>query len=80
MKNPSEEAFNRYKKAEAKSLEILQQMKAASSSSVDIELALLVSVYELHKGKLPAGTISNIIRGHMETLENYYGGVDPSAN
>jgi len=80
MKNPSEEAFNRYKKAETKSMEILHQMRDASENTVDIELALLVAVYELHKGKLPAGTISNIIRGHIETLESYYGGIDPSAN
>ncbi len=80
MKNSQEEAFKKYKKAETKALEILNSMKATGAGSVDIELSLLVAIYELHKEKLPAGTISNIVKGHLNTLEPYYGGVDPSAN
>ena len=80
MKVTSEAAFERYKKAESKALEILGEMRATGAGNVDIELALLVAVFELHKGKLPAGTISKVINGHLETLEPYYGGVDPSVN
>lgn len=72
MTTPVEENFNDYKKAESKALEILSEMKAASPKKVDIELALLVAVFELHKGDLPAETISNIVRGHLNTLESFY--------
>ncbi len=74
--NPAaaEQQFNDYKKAEKKALEILREMKAVSPKKVDIELALLVAVFELHKGTLPSGTISAIIQGHIETLLPYYGG------
>jgi hypothetical protein len=70
----SEEDFQRYKVAEAKALEWLAQMKATDANPVDVELALLVAVYELHKGSLPAGTITRVIQGHLPTLESYYSG------
>lgn len=70
----SEEDFKRYKEAEAKALEWLSQMKATNANPVDMELALLVAVYELHKGSLPAGTVTRVIQGHLATLESYYGG------
>ncbi len=75
--NPAaaEQQFTDYKKAEKKALEILREMKAVSPKKVDIELALLVAIFELHKGTLPSGTISAIIQGHIETLLPYYSGV-----
>lgn len=69
---PQEQNFQDYKKAESKALEILTQMKAASPKKVDIELALLTSVFELHRDKLPAATIARIIETHLETLVPYY--------
>ena len=71
---PTDQKFLDYKKAEKKALEIVAQMKATSPVKVDIELALLVAVFELHKGSLPAATVSSIIQGHIQTLMPYYGG------
>ena len=61
-----------YKKAETKALEILAQMKATTPKKMDIELSLLVAIFELHKGELPAEAISKIVQGHLETVEPYY--------
>jgi hypothetical protein len=72
MKQPNEEAFKAYKKAESEALRIMEQMRKTGAKTVDIELALLVAVFELHKKSLPAGTISNIVKGHLDTLEQYY--------
>jgi hypothetical protein len=72
MAAPTEENFRDYKKAEAKALELLAEMKAASPRKVDIELALLVAVFELHKGVLPAENIARIVQGHLETLVSFY--------
>lgn len=72
MTTPQEQNFEDYKKAEAKALEILDQMKAVSPRKVDIELALLTAVFELHKGLLPPATIGRIIQTHMETLVPFY--------
>ena len=72
MATPTEENFNGYKKAEKKALEILAAMKATSPKNVDIELALLVSIFELHKGTLPAETIAAIVQGHLKQLLPYY--------
>ena len=72
MSTPSSENFGDYKKAEAKSLEILAAMKQTSAKKVDIELALLVAVFELHKGIVPANTIGKIVQSHLETLVPYY--------
>lgn len=80
MKQPSEQNFNQYKTTEIKALEILSEMKKTGGSKVDIELALLVAIFELHKGSVSTDTISNIIKGHLNTLEPYYGSGDLSKN
>jgi len=69
---PEEQNFADYKNAEAKALEILAQMKAASPKKVDIELALLVALFELHKGVLPPENIGKIVEGHLQTLVPFY--------
>ena len=73
MATPTEENFNDYKKAEKKALEILAEMKSATPKKVDIELALLVAIFELHKGAIPADTIGAIVQGHLKTLLTHYG-------
>ncbi|MFP4157707.1 MAG: hypothetical protein ACLFU4_08830 [Opitutales bacterium] len=75
MTNPLEANFNDYKKAESQALKILQEMKTASAKPLDIELALLVAIFELHRDRLPAEEIGGIIRKHLETLEPFYTGV-----
>lgn len=77
MTTPTEENFKYYKKAETKALEILAEMKAATPKKMDIELALLVAIFELHKGELPAEAISKIVQGHLETVEPYYASQAP---
>lgn len=72
MASPTEENFGDYKKAEARALAIVAEMKGVSAKKTDIELALLVSVFELHKGELPAEQIASIINGHLNTLVDYY--------
>ena len=72
MPTPSQENFKYYKKAEGKALEILMEMKSATPKKMDIELALLVAIFELHKGEMPAEAISKIVLGHLETVEPYY--------
>ncbi|MES1195030.1 MAG: hypothetical protein ABUL65_03985 [Opitutus sp.] len=72
MATPTDENFNDYKKAERKALELLREMKAVSARKTDIELALLVAVFELHKATLPAATISNIVQGHLKQLVPHY--------
>jgi hypothetical protein len=72
MTTPSEENFNDYKKAEKKALEILSEMKATSPKQNDIELALLVAIFELHKGEMPAATVAKIINGHLAQVVPHY--------
>lgn len=72
MATPQEENFNDYKRAEKRALEILTEMKATTPKKVDIELALLVAIFELHKGSLPAGHIAAIIQGHLQPLVAFY--------
>lgn len=72
MATPNEENFKYYKKAESKALEILAEMKATTPKKMDIELSLLVAIFELHRGELPAEAISKIIHGHLETVEPFY--------
>ena len=72
MTTPNEENFNYYKKAETKALEILAEMKATTPKKMDIELALLVAIFELHKGELPAEAVTKIVQGHLETVGPYY--------
>ena len=72
MATPNQENFKYYKKAETKALEILAEMKAATPKKMDIELALLVAIFELHKGEMPPEAVSKIVLGHLETIEPYY--------
>ena len=72
MPTPNQENFKYYKKAESKALEILVEMKKTTPKKMDIELALLVAIFELHKGETPAEAVSKIVLGHLETVEPYY--------
>lgn len=72
MATPSAENFNDYKKAERKALQLLAEMKATTPKNVDIELALLVAIFELHKGTLPSATTAAIIQGHLKQLIPHY--------
>ena len=64
--------FLNYKQAEKKALEIVKEMKAASTNKVDIELALIVALFELHKETVPAATIASIAQGHLKQLVPHY--------
>jgi hypothetical protein len=77
MATPTAENFNDYKKAEKKALEILAAMKATSPKKVDIELALLVAVFELHKGTVPAETVGAIVQGHLKQILPFYASKNP---
>ena len=72
MATPTEKNFQDYKRAEKKALEIVAAMKAVSAKTVDIELALIVAVFELHKGSLPAETVGGVIQGHIKQLLPHY--------
>ena len=72
MATLADENFKDYKKAEKKALELLAAMKTASPKKTDIELALLVAVFELHKGQLPPETVAAIVQGHLKTLLPFY--------
>lgn len=80
MTTPTEENFKYYKKAETKALDILAEMKATTPKKMDIELALLVAIFELHKGELPAEAVAKIVQGHLETVEPYYASQAQSGN
>ena len=73
MPTPIEQNFNEYKKTEKKALEILAELKATSPKKGDIELALLVAIFELHKGPLSAETIGAIVQGHLKEIVPHYG-------
>lgn len=77
MATPSDQQFQDYKRAEKKALEILASMKAVTPKKVDIELALLVAIFELHKGSLPGQTVASIIQGHMQQLLPFYAPKSP---
>ena len=79
MATPNEENFNDYKRAEKKALELLAAMKAATPKKVDIELALLVAIFELHKGSVPADKIAAIVQGHLKQMVPFYGEKHPVA-
>ena len=80
MATPTEQNFIDYKQAEKKALELLAAMKAATPKKVDIELALLVALFELHKGTMPAETIAAIVQGHLKQLLPHYAGKVPGSN
>jgi response regulator RpfG family c-di-GMP phosphodiesterase len=71
--------FLNYKLAEKKALEIVATMKAANPNKVDIELALLVAVFELHKDTVPSATIAAVIQGHLKQLVPHYATKAPAA-
>jgi hypothetical protein len=72
MTTLQEKNFEDYKRAEAKAMQLLAEMKSVSPKKVDIELALLTAVFELHKELLPPATIARIVQGHLETLVPFY--------
>lgn len=72
MSTPTDQNFQDYKRAEKKALEIVTAMKGVSAKKADIELALLVGIFELHKGSLPAANVSSIIQGHLRELVPFY--------
>jgi hypothetical protein len=72
MATPNEENFKTYKQSEKQALAIVAAMKAANARKNDIELALLVAVFELHKGELPPETIGAIIQGHLKQIIPFY--------
>lgn len=76
---PTEQNFLDYKRAEKKALELLAAMKAVSPRAADIELALLVAIFELHKRSLPPTTIGAIIQGHVKELLAFYGAAATAA-
>lgn len=72
MAQSTEENFNDYKRAEVKALDIMREMKQTSAKQVDIELALLVALFESHRGATAPATIAKIVQSHLETLVPYY--------
>ncbi len=77
MATPTDQNFLDYKKAEKKALEIVATMKATSPKKVDVELALLVAIFELHKGSLPADTVGAIVQGHLKQIIPHYAAKTP---
>lgn len=67
-----EQNFQDYKRAELRALEILEEMKQVSPKKVDIELALLVAIFELHKGSTAPDVVAKIVQTHLETLVPFY--------
>lgn len=80
MSAATDQNFQDYKRAEAKALEIMRAMKAVSPRTVDIELALLVAIFELHKATLPGPAVTKIIQGHLEVLSAHYARAASSPN
>ena len=72
MATPTDQNFLDYKRAEKKALEIVAAMKTATPKKTDIELALVVAIFELHKGALPPETIGAIIQGHLNQVIPFY--------
>lgn len=72
MPAATDQNFQDYKRAEAKALEIMRAMKATTPRTVDIELALLVAIFELHKPSLPGPQVAKIIQGHLQVLAEHY--------
>jgi|GEM_PF-403975 len=73
MATSAEENFQAYKQAETKALEIVTAMKSINVKKTDIELALLVAIFELHKGAMPPETIGAIVQGHLKQIIPFYG-------
>ena len=47
-------------------------MKKTSPKKTDIELSLLVALFELHKGETPPSTVGKIVQSHLETIVPFY--------
>ena len=80
MATPSDQNFQDYKKAEKKALELLAAMKSVSPKKADIEVALIVAIFELHKGSAPAETVAGIIQGHVKALMPFYAPKQPPSS
>lgn len=80
MSTPNEENFKAYKQSEKQALEIVAAMKAANARKTDIELALLVAIFELHKGELPPETVGAIVHGHLKQIIPFYAGMTRPAD
>ncbi len=78
MATPTDQNFLDYKTAEKKALEIVAAMRTASPRAADIELALLVAIFELHKGSLPAETVGAIVQGHLKQIIPHYASKMPA--
>ena len=79
MATPTEQNFQDYKQAEKKAVEIVAAMKAVNAKKTDVELALLVAIFELHKGAVPPATVGAIVQGHLKQLIPYYTGKAPAS-
>ncbi|QYM79344.1 hypothetical protein K0B96_01630 [Horticoccus luteus] len=80
MVTPAEENFKTYKIAEKKALEIVAAMKSVNIKKTDIEVALLVAVFELHKDSLSPETIGAIVQGHLKQIIPFYSAKAKPAN
>lgn len=80
MSTPTDQNFSDYKRAEKKALELLAAMKATTPKKVDIEVALLVAIFELHKGALPAEAVAGIVKGHLDAIVPCYAAKASSKN
>jgi hypothetical protein len=78
MTTPTDQNFQDYKKAERKALELLAAMKAVSAKKADIEVALIVAIFELHKGAVSAEGVAGIIQGHVKALMPFYAPKPPT--
>lgn len=72
MADSKQAAFENYKRVEAKALELLREMVQVTDNAVDIELALIVAVFELHKDSMSGETIASIITEHLKALKVHY--------
>ena len=78
MATPTDQNFQDYKRAEKKALAILAEMKSVTPKKADIEIALLVAIFELHKGSAPAQTVAGIIQGHLKSIVPHYSQITPA--
>lgn len=72
MQSQRDQNFKDYKRAEEKALQIVAEMQSVNAKSTDIELALLVAVFVLHKDSLPAIQIGSIVNAHVQQLIPFY--------
>jgi hypothetical protein len=64
--------FDNYKATEKKALELLAAMRSVTPKKADIELALLVAIFELHNGSISAAAVQKIIQGHLGVIVPHY--------